>query len=470
MRLVPLTVIAAACVLSLAALLPAAAQTRAVPENQAEIQLSFAPVVERTAPAVVNVYTKRVVRRKAHPFFDDPFFNRFFGDGFFGLPRERVARSLGSGVLVSKDGLVVTNNHVVGGRDTEILVVLNDRREFEAKVLLTDERTDLAVLKLDTDGEALPHVTFGDSDTLAVGDLVLAIGNPFGVGQTVTSGIVSALARTARGISDYQFFIQTDAAINPGNSGGALVDMKGRLVGINTAIYSRSGGSNGIGFAIPANMVRVIVESARTGGDVVRPWLGAELQPVTQDIADSLGLDRPLGALVRSLHEDSPLVAAGLKRGDVVLALDGREIDGPKELTFRFATKSVGGTAELSYWRGGERHEAEIALISPPESTPRKETTIRGRTPFSGLIVANLSPALADELRLSSDSEGVAVIDIAGGPARRVGFKKGDIVLEINDRKIERVDDMLAAVDEDARRWQFAIRRKGRVIKTTIGG
>ncbi|MEX1147469.1 MAG: trypsin-like peptidase domain-containing protein, partial [Sphingomonadales bacterium] len=248
----------------------ATAQERAVPQSQADVQLSFAPVVKAVTPAVVNIYTRRVVRSdpQASPFFDDPFFRRFFGDGpAMGTPRERVQRSLGSGVIVSADGIIVTSHHVIGEAD-QITVALYDRREFEAEVVLSDESTDLAVLRIDTEGEELPHLELRDSDTLEVGDLVLAIGNPFGVGQTVTSGIVSAVARTNVGVSDYQFFIQTDAAINPGNSGGALVTLDGKLAGINTAIYSRTGGSIGIGFAIPSNMVGSVVVAAVTDGKV----------------------------------------------------------------------------------------------------------------------------------------------------------------------------------------------------------
>ncbi len=286
---------------------PAHGATRQAPRSAEQVQLSFAPLVKRAAPAVVNIYARKVVRaRAASPLFDDPFFRRFFGDDpFFGRPANRVQNSLGSGVIVGGDGLIVTNRHVIAGAD-EITVVLADRREFDAAILRTDERTDLSVLHIDTEGEVLPSLTLGDSDGLEVGDLVLAIGNPFGVGQTVTSGIVSALARTTVGVSDYRFFIQTDAAINPGNSGGALIDLDGRLVGINTAIFSRSGGSHGIGFAIPSNMVAAVVGGGLRGGRLVRPWLGAWGQSVTADLADSLGLARPIGVLIDNVHEGGP--------------------------------------------------------------------------------------------------------------------------------------------------------------------
>lgn len=262
----------------LAAVQPAAAGTRVVPDSRAEIQLSFAPLVKRVAPAVVNIYTRRTVETRASPLFSDPFFQQFFGDrfmppGFGGPTQRRVQNSLGSGVLVAADGLVVTNHHVIDGSD-QITVVLADRREFEATLLGSDERTDLAILRIDARGEALPYLTLGNSDELEVGDLVLAIGNPFGVGQTVTSGIVSALSRTAiPGAGEYRAFIQTDAAVNPGNSGGALVTMDGALVGINTAIFSRSGGSHGIGFAIPPTWFRPSWPGCvTTGGSCAPGW------------------------------------------------------------------------------------------------------------------------------------------------------------------------------------------------------
>src|ERR1700704_7051296 len=279
--------------------LSAAAQDgRVVPSSPRQCTMSYAPIVKRVAPAVVNVYAAKLVENR-NPLLDDPIFRRFFGNP--GGSREQIQRSLGSGVVIDPSGFVVTNNHVIEGAD-QVKVSFPDKREFEAEIVLKDARSDLAVLRIGDKRERFTAIDLGDSDALQVGDVVLALGNPFGVGQTVTHGIVSAVARTQVGITDYQFFIQTDAAINPGNSGGALVDLSGRLVGINTAIFSRSGGSQGIGFAIPANMVRVVVASAKTGGSTVkRPWLGAQLQAVTPEIADSLGLQRPAGALGASI-------------------------------------------------------------------------------------------------------------------------------------------------------------------------
>nr|HRK25638.1 trypsin-like peptidase domain-containing protein [Beijerinckiaceae bacterium] len=303
---------------------------REAPSSRAEVTLSFAPVVKKAGPAVVNVYGERREQQARHPLLDDPFFRELFGGR---LPRERVQQSVGSGVIVGEDGIVVTNHHVIEGM-TQVKVSLADRREFEADILLRDPKTDLAVLKIKA-RETFPALELGDSDALEVGDIVLAVGNPFGVGQTVTQGIISALARTHVDVSDYQFFIQTDAAINPGNSGGALVDVKGQVIGINTAIYSKSGGSHGIGFAVPANMVRVVVASARTGAQkVVRPWYGAKMQPVGAEMVDSLGLDRPVGALVASVVKDSPAAVSGLKAGDVIVAVDGVAIDDPDAFGF----------------------------------------------------------------------------------------------------------------------------------------
>lgn len=449
----------------------AMAEEKALPDSAAVMQLSFAPLVKASAPAVVNVYSQRKLPEQAASSLSrDPFFQRFFGgDGSFGRPRERVASSLGSGVIVDPTGFIVTNNHVIANA-TDIKVALADKREFEAKVLIADERTDLAVLKIDVPDEELPVLPIGDSDALEVGDLVLAIGNPFGVGQTVTSGIVSALARTRVGVSDYQFFIQTDAAINPGNSGGALVNMKGQLIGINTAIFSRSGGSIGIGFAIPTNMVKTVVATAEAGGAAIkRPWLGAELQDVSPDIATSLGMARPEGALIISLHPDSPLAKAGLKRGDIVLALEGKPVETAQELGYRAATTAIGATIIIEYQRKGDRKETQVTMMAAPETVQRDDTLIEGSNPLAGATAANLSPAVADELGLPAGTQGVVIAKIAKGPAQRF-FKRGDIVLEINGAKIDSVDALAAALEEDRKLWRIAVNRGGRVVKLAIGG
>lgn len=448
----------------------ARAQTSKVPSSRTEIQLSFAPVVREAAPAVVNVYSTRVVReRSLSPFLNDPFFRRFFGERGFGVPRQRVQNSLGSGVIVSSDGYIVTNHHVIRG-GTEVQVVLADRREFEAKVVLTDEQTDLAVLKIDAAGTKLPSLELSDSDDIEVGDLVLAIGNPFGVGQTVTSGIISALARSRVGVSDFQSFIQTDAAINPGNSGGALINLAGQLVGINTAIFSRGGGSIGIGFAVPSNMAGIVIDAARSGQKLRRPWFGAQMQPVTQDIADSLGFSRPSGALVQTVHPKSPAARAGLKRGDVIIAVDGREIAQPEDFTYRFSTQKIGGSVTVEYRRGGKKRKAAVKVLAAVEDPPRNETVIKGRNPFSGAQIANLSPALADELKMDVDETGVIILRTGRGAARRVGFRRGDIIVAIEDRRVENVGDAVSVLKQRRRDWLVTIKRNGRIFETTVGG
>ena len=444
----------------------ATAQERRVP-NADELRLSFAPVVHRASPAVVNVYAAKVVQNR-NPLFEDPIFRRFFGAPGVGAPQ--VQRSLGSGVIVDPSGLVVTNVHVIEGAD-EVKVALADKREFEATIVLKDKRSDLAVLRIKDAHERFPTLDFANSDALEVGDIVLAIGNPFGVGQTVTHGIVSALARTQVGVTDYQFFIQTDAAINPGNSGGALVDMAGRLVGINTLIFSRSGGSQGIGFAIPSNMVRVVVASAKSGGDAVkRPWLGAKLQAVTADIADSMGLKRPTGALIANVTSASPAARADLKPGDVIVSVDGQEVDDPNAFDYRFATKPVGGTAALGVLRGGHSLNVTVALQTAPE-TPRDEITIRSRSPFSGVKVANLSPALADELQLDNASEGVVVLDVDNGSyASNLGFQRGDIIQSVNGEVITRTGQLDRLAKDASRSWRVVIRRGGQQITAVFNG
>jgi Do/DeqQ family serine protease len=424
--------------------------------------------VQHVAPAVVNVYAAKVVQNR-NPLLDDPIFRRFFGVPGGGMGNQ-VQRSLGSGVIVDASGLIVTNNHVIEGAD-EVKVSLADKREFEATLVLKDPRTDLAILRIKDGRERFPVLDFADSDALQVGDVVLAIGNPFGVGQTVTHGIVSALARTQVGVSDYQFFIQTDAAINPGNSGGALVDMTGKLVGINTAIFSRSGGSQGVGFAIPANMVKVVVASAKTGGKAVaRPWLGAKLQNVTADIADSMGLKRPSGALIANVAPNSPAARASLKPGDLIVSVDGQDVEDPNAFDYRFATKPLGGTARLGIVRSGREQTVTVALQIAPEM-PREEIVIRSRSPFSGVKIANLSPALVDELQVRNADEGVVVVDVDNGSyASNLGFQRGDVIQEVNGERVTRTHDLERLSKTQNRAWRIVIVRNGQKISAVFGG
>ena len=442
---------------------------RIVPESREEIRLSFAPLVKQAAPAVVNIYTRKLVQTRSSPLFDDPFFRRFFGREFpFGQKRQKVQNALGSGVIVRANGLIVTNNHVIAGADS-IRVVLNDKREYDARVVLADEKTDLAVLRIDTKGRRLPVLRFAAMDDLQVGDVVIAIGNPFGVGQTVTMGIISALSRSNVFRGGVQSFIQTDAAINPGNSGGALLTLDGKLAGINTAIFSKSGGSIGIGFAIPADLVASVVRSAEQGGKVVRPWFGASGQSVTPDLAEGLGLKRPVGVLLSDIYPGGPADKAGLRSGDVVVEINGHAVQEPNDLRFRIATLAVGGYADLVYYRDGRKRKTRIALRAAPEIPPRNDTRISGRNPLEGAVAANLSPAVTQELELPYGQKGVILLEIArGSTAARLGFRPGDIVLELNGTRIDRVDTLLTALRRAQGNWRFRIQRKGRILRRSF--
>jgi serine protease Do len=407
---------------------------------------------------VVNVFTRTVVKeRPVSPFFDDPFFQQFFGGN---QPRERVQNSLGSGVVVRPDGLIVTNNHVIAKAD-EIRVVLSDGREFPAKVVAADEKFDIGILKIETKGEVLPTLELRDSDDINVGDLVLAIGNPFGVGQTVTMGIISALARTNIGVGDYGYYVQTDAAINPGNSGGALISTDGKLVGINTAIYSKTGGSIGIGFAIPSNMVARIVDAEASGGKLVQPWIGVSGEALTADIAVSMGLPHPGGVVVQQVYTLGPADRAGVQPGDVVVGVNGKAIGDPGGLRFRLATQKVGGTATLNVVRRGKMLELPVSLIEAPEEPARDETQLKGEQPLNGAVVVNLSPAVSDELGVG-EWKGVAITKIRRGSyADQIGLEPGDLLIKINGQDVLSVDAVVAAVAQPADKWSLTVSRNG---------
>lgn len=446
-------------------------EPRQVPQSRQDVLLSFAPVAKKAQPSVVNVYASRIEKQRRNPLFDDPIFRRFFGDGGQSRPGGPSAQSLGSGVIVDPSGLIVTNHHVIDGMN-EIKVALSDKREFEAEILVDDKRTDLAVLRIKDKG-TYPAMELGDSDLAQVGDLVLAIGNPFGVGQTVTQGIVSALARTTLGGSDYQSFIQTDAAINPGNSGGALVDMQARLLGINSAIYSQTGSSVGIGFAIPVNLVKIVIAAAKRGAhDVKRPWLGATLQGVTRDIAEGLGLDRPAGVLVSDVLDTGPAFDAGLKQGDIILSLDGRDVDTPDAFGYRLSTRPLGGTVPMVVRRNGKSVDLSLKLISAPEVPARDPVAISNSSPFSGLTAVNLSPAVAEEYSLDRARNGVVVTNVADNTVAAVtGFQKGDVILSINDTRMSDTKAFQRAVgDRTADYFRLTLIRGGQVIETEVGG
>ncbi|UYV36351.1 trypsin-like peptidase domain-containing protein [Rhodobacteraceae bacterium D3-12] len=428
---------------------PVLADTR-VPTSQTEIALGFAPLVKQAAPAVVNIYAKRVVQvRDTSPFANDPFFQDFFQG--FGKPRPQVQNSLGSGVILSETGIVVSNYHVVG-QATDIRVVLNDRREYDARILLADQDSDLAILQIQ-DAPKLPFLPLRDSETVQVGELVLAIGNPFGIGQTVTSGIVSGLARsgTATG-SARGYFIQTDAAINPGNSGGALIDVNGALIGINTRILTRSGGSNGIGFAIPSTLVQRFVEQARSGETRFnRPWAGMNGQPVDPAIAESLGLASPQGIVISDLHEVSPFLAAGFRPGDVITAVNGQTVNTPDEMVFRMTVAGLGKSVSITRVRDGKAHEVEVNLIAAPDTPARALLLTTARAAIPQLELSNINPAVLAEFGLPLSTTGVVVTD--PGPAGpRAGLARGDVLRAINE--VPLTDTAQAAtLLRDAKRW-----------------
>ena len=429
-----------------------------IPHDVSQMKMSFAPIVKEAAPAVVNVYTERHVVQR------DPFFD-FFGGG---IPRERVERSLGSGVIVRANGVIITNAHVVEGAD-ELKIVLSDRREFDAKIIAKDKKADLAVLKIDTKGERLAVLPIDDSNSLEVGDLVLAIGNPFGVGQTVTSGIVSALGRTQ--VSSLANFIQTDAAVNPGNSGGALVDMDGNLVGVNTAIFSRSGGSNGIGFAIPAELVKRVVDQALTDGKIKRPWFGVRTNGITAVMAEALGLDRPKGAIVSEIYKGGPADKAGIKRRDVILSVDGTDIFDDSGLNFKLATFKPGHKSKVKIWRDGKIKTLNIRAEFPAAIPAKDERILEGVNPFDGLKVINMSPALAIEMGFDPYAKGVIIIGRAKrGLSQRFRFRGGDIILEIMGEDVSTTKQLQKLLDkyDGERYWKIKIERAGRVINSTL--
>ncbi len=458
----------AAAILAFAS--PAAQAEKAVPQNQGQLQLSFAPVVQRTAPAVVNVYSQRVVASRDNGLFSDPFFRRFLGgDGDFGRPREQVQNSLGSGVIVDPAGLIVTNNHVIAN-SRDIKVVLADKREFEARVLIADERTDLAVLKIEVQDEALPALALADSDAIEVGDLVLAIGNPFGVGQTVTSGIVSALARTKWASPTTSSSSRPMPPSIPAIRAARSSTWRRADRHQHGDLLARRAARSASVFAIPTNMVRTVVASAESGsGAIRRPWLGVEVQDVTSDIATSLGMARPEGALIVGLHPESPLAKAGLKRGDVILAIEGKPVESAQELGYRAATAAIGSTTIVEYQRAGDRKETQVTMIAAPETVDRQETLIKGRNPLAGIVAANLSPAVADELGMPTTLKGVVVTRLEKGPAQRF-FKRGDIVMEVNGNLIDSVETLSQVLTEEGGFWRISINRGGRVLQLAVGG
>jgi serine protease Do len=425
-------------------------------ENQLR---SYADVAELASPAVVNISTDKVVENMAnHPFMDDPFFRRFFNmpeDENHPRGNERVERSLGSGVVISADGYVLTNNHVVENAD-KISVTFEGDREYLAEVVGTDPRTDVALLKIDAEG--LPFIKLADSDKLRVGDQVMAIGNPFGVGQTVTMGIVSALGRTI-GLIDYEDLIQTDASINPGNSGGALVNMRGELVGMNSAILSRSGGSQGIGFAIPSNMAMRIADALRADGEVVRAYLGVLPQQVDQNVAEYYGMDAPRGVIITRVNEDTPADKAGLKDGDIILEVDGQEIRNPSVLRNVISLSEVGHDAKVKYLRDGKEKTVNVTLERFPEDV---QTTRTNRSngaddeSLDGVTVRVLNDRLRAEAQIPENVGGLLVVEIdPTSNAAREGLARGDVIQEVARRPVATLEEFQEALTINTERPVF---------------
>ncbi len=439
---------------------PVFAETR-VPQNSAEIAFGFAPLVKKSAPAVVNIYARRVVQTQSSPFAGDPFFEQFFKD--FAAPRQRVQNSLGSGVILSPDGFVVSNYHVVG-QATDIRVVMTDRREFTARVILADAEADLALMQLEG-AEDLPFLDLRDSDQVDVGELVLAIGNPFGVGQTVSSGIVSGLARSGVATGNARgYFIQTDAAINPGNSGGALIDVNGDLIGINTSILSRSGGSNGIGFAIPSNLLAEFIVQARAGKNkFMRPWAGMSGQPVDSDLAASLGLSVPEGIVISDLHPESPFAKAGFSVGDVITHVGHEPVNSPSEMIFRMTVAGIGKPAAITRVRDTEESVVRVTMMVPPDDPPAEELTLDERTVLPGLTVARANPAVIARFGLPLDLNGMLVTD-PGRYGQRAGLRAGDVIVAINGDEMARSRDVARALTDPGRRVRMDLLRAGRRV------
>jgi len=437
----------------------------------------LANIAEAVTPSVVNISTEKTVKgqNQMSPFFDDPFFRRFFGDQFGqgggGGTRKFKQSSLGSGVIVSQDGYIVTNNHVVDGAD-DIKVVLADKSEYKAKVVGADSRSDVALIKIKAEG--LPAMAWGDSDKLRPGEMVMAIGSPFGLARTVTVGIVSAVGRANVGIADYEDFIQTDAAINPGNSGGALVNMRGELVGINTAIFSQSGGYQGIGFAVPAKMARQVMESIRKTGKVVRGWLGVSVQNLSPQLAKEFAAEGSKGALVSDVVKDSPAEKAGLKVGDVIVKLDGETVEDSGHLRNSVAAKPLGGKVELEVIRDKKKLEVAVTVGELPKEMAGAVTGEAGETvsALAGISVQELTPDLTDKLGLDKGVTGVVVVSVdQGSLAEDAGLARGDVIMSINRATVKNVKDYNKAASKLKKDEPvlLLLNRQGSVLWMSIG-
>ncbi|MEC9292473.1 MAG: Do family serine endopeptidase [Pseudomonadota bacterium] len=432
-----------------------------------DVRTSFKDVVKKVSPAVVNIYTKKVVRERVS-MFNDPFFDMFFGQT--GPVRQRVERSLGSGVIVTPDGHMITNLHVIQG-SKKVKVMFGDKRERDAEFIAGDKRTDLALLRIiPKNGERFEAVRFADSDSVEVGDVVLAIGNPYGVGQSVSMGIVSALGRSGLGSAAAENFIQTDAAINPGNSGGALIDSNGQLIGINTAIFSRSGGNQGIGFAIPSNMADTVIQSVLSTGRITRPWLGIGSQNLTGQLASKLGMDRVTGVLVNDVLDGGPADKNGLKIGDILVKMNGEDILNKGSLEALLASERIGSRIDLLVFRGGRTLNFDMKLEGLPDRDPTKRVTLGGSGPLAGYMVEELSPSLNNELGLAFTEKGVAVVNAPHGSSTfsMLKLQKGDIIQQVNSKAIQTVDDLVEVSRRRPRAWQVVYERGGRTVRALV--
>lgn len=445
-----------------------------VPGQLLETGRAFTEIASSVSPAVVNISTTKVVQRETAPFSEDPFFDLFRPFHDFGLPKKWKEQSLGSGVIVSKDGYIITNNHVVE-QSEDIRVILYDKRSFKGKVVGSDPKTDIAVVKISSDN--LPVAPWGDSDRLQVGEFVLAIGNPFGLSHTVTMGIISAVGRANVGIADYEDFIQTDAAINPGNSGGPLVNTKGELIGINTAIFSRSGGYQGIGFAVPSNMARLVMDQLMKQGKIVRGWLGVTIQDITPELSLKFGLKDSKGALVGDIAKGSPAEKAGIVRGDVILEFNGKEIKSVGSLRNMVAQSRVGSQVKLRILRNGKEQDLSAVIAElpkdvagvPGESLPEDIQ----RNAFSGISVIDLTKEIARQLGLGAGEKGVVVVRVdSGSAADEAGLKKGDVIQEIDKKKITGVGDYkkISSAMEPGDTTLLFVNRGGRRFYVTLKG
>ena len=425
-----------------------AASIKEATHSGTEDTRGYSRVVKTVVPAVVNISTSRITKQDTSAMRDtpqmDPFFRQFFGDqgpGRFNVPKERREKSLGSGVIVSPEGYVLTNNHVVD-HATEITVTLKDKREMKAQLVGTDPRTDIAVLKID--GTNFPYVTLGDSSKVQVGDIALAIGNPFGVGQTVTMGIVSAMGRANLGIEEVEDFIQTDAPINPGNSGGALIDDEGHLIGINTAILSgNSGGNQGIGFAVPVNLAHHVMDQILKNGKVERAYLGILPQDVTPAMAKAFGAKEAKGAVVGEITADSPASHSDLKQGDIILAVNGKPVDDANQLRLEIGLLSPGSTVNLSILRAGTPQQVSVKMGEFPSKEERAslEKDATGGS-LEGVSVESLTPETAREMKLDPATKGVVVANIdPSSHAADAGLREGDVIQQVNHQSVKSVQD-----------------------------